>query len=142
MIEVGPGVRLAVDVWPAAVGTGRGDEAPAALRAPEPAPAAFLLVHGLASNARLWDGVAESLAGRGHACAAVDQRGHGRSDKPDDGYDLATACSDLRTVLASLRAGTDGFEGPVVVVGQSWGATVVLELAYRHPDEVAAVVCV
>jgi len=50
----------------------------------------FVLVHGLASNARLWDGVARRLAGAGHSSAAVDLRGHGRSDKPD------TGCADGR----------------------------------------------
>ncbi len=40
-----------------------------------------LLVHGLASNAHLWDGVAERLAEAGHPVAAVDQRGHGQSEQ-------------------------------------------------------------
>lgn len=59
---------------------------------------AFLVVHGLSSNARTWDGVAEVLSGSGHAVTAVDQRGHGRSDKPDDGYDFATLAEDLATL--------------------------------------------
>ena len=105
----------------------------------------FLLVHGLASNARLWDGVAAWLNGVGHAVAALDQRGHGRSDKPDHGYDLATACDDLVAVLAALRAGPRGGDGAwrrPVVVGQSWGANVALEVAWRHPGLTAGVVCV
>ncbi|HEY5472951.1 MAG TPA: alpha/beta fold hydrolase, partial [Candidatus Limnocylindrales bacterium] len=40
--------------------------------------APFLLVHGLASNARLWDGVARRLTEAGHRSVAVDLRGHGR----------------------------------------------------------------
>ena len=58
-----------------------------------------LLVHGLASNARLWDGVAARLAELGHPVAAVDQRGHGHSDKPDTGYDFATLTADLAAVI-------------------------------------------
>ena len=50
-----------------------------ALRRADGPRRAYLLVHGLASNARLWDGVARRLAGAGHAVAAVDLRGHGRS---------------------------------------------------------------
>ena len=59
----------------------------------------MLLVHGLASNARLWDGVAARLHASGHPVAAIDQRGHGRSSKPDDGYDMATVVEDLRRVV-------------------------------------------
>jgi pimeloyl-ACP methyl ester carboxylesterase len=98
--------------------------------------APFLLVHGLASNARLWDGVAPRLGAAGHAVAAVDLRGHGRSDKPDGGYDFATISEDLRGLIAAL-----GFDRPVLV-GQSWGAGVVLDFAVRHPDLVRGIVLV
>ena len=63
-------------------------------RALDAAGTPVLLVHGLASNARLWDGVASRLAADGHPVAAVDQRGHGQSDKPDGGYDFATLTED------------------------------------------------
>jgi len=97
---------------------------------------AFLLVHGLASNARLWDGVARHLAGLGHPVVAVDQRGHGRSSKPDDGYDMATVANDLRLLIHDL-----GWERPAVA-GQSWGGNVVLELAWAHPEAVSMITCV
>lgn len=96
----------------------------------------FLLVHGLASNARLWDGVAQHLAGLGHTVVAVDQRGHGRSSKPDDGYDMASVANDLRLLIERL-----GWERPAVA-GQSWGGNVVLELAWAHPDAVSLISCV
>jgi pimeloyl-ACP methyl ester carboxylesterase len=96
----------------------------------------FLLVHGLASNARVWDGVAAELAQRGHPVAAVDLRGHGRSGRPDDGYDMATVADDVALVIAAL-----GWERPAVA-GQSWGGNVVIELAYRHPGVVGLVVVV
>jgi pimeloyl-ACP methyl ester carboxylesterase len=96
----------------------------------------FLLVHGLASNARLWDGVATRLAALGHPVLAVDQRGHGRSEKPDSGYDFATLAADLVSIVDALD-----LERPVAV-GQSWGGNVVLELAHRHPDVVAGIACV
>ena len=97
---------------------------------------AFLLVHGLASNARLWDDVAESLAGAGHQVVAVDQRGHGLSAEPDGGYDTDTCADDLAALIGAL-----GLDRPVVA-GQSWGGNVVLSLAARHPDLVGAVCCV
>jgi pimeloyl-ACP methyl ester carboxylesterase len=97
----------------------------------------FLLVHGLASNARLWDGVAAELAAAGHAAAAVDLRGHGRSSAPDGGYDVATVADDLAELVEDLRARA-GWSTPVVA-GQSWGGNVVVELAARHPGACAAI---
>jgi pimeloyl-ACP methyl ester carboxylesterase len=93
----------------------------------------LLLVHGLASNARLWDGVAARLAELGHPVAAVDLRGHGRSDKPDAGYDFATLTADLVAVITGL-----GWDRPLVA-GQSWGGNVVLELAINHPGATRAI---
>lgn len=99
-----------------------------------------LLVHGLASNARLWDGVADRLAAAGHPVVAVDQRGHGRSDKPGSGYDFETLTADLLAVLRHYGWGpdVDGGSRAPLVAGQSWGANVVLELAARHPGSVLA----
>ena len=121
-VPVDGGVSLAVDLWPGGGGTG------------------FLLVHGLASNSQLWWATAERLHQLGHACASVDQRGHGRSDKPDDGYTLDRACADLSAVIAHVRGEVRGFGDRIVVAGQSWGGNVVLELAWRDPDTVTGVV--
>ena len=96
----------------------------------------MLLVHGLASNARLWDEVAAIMAGAGHDCVAVDQRGHGRSTQTERGYDFATLVADLAAVIdQTLRS-------PVAAVGQSWGGNVVLELAALRPDLVSGVALV
>jgi pimeloyl-ACP methyl ester carboxylesterase len=80
----------------------------------------FVLLHGLASNASTWGAVARSLQAEGHAVYAVDQRGHGHSDKPDDGFDFATVAEDLALLCERL-----GIEEPIVA-GQSWGGNVVL----------------
>ena len=106
-------------------------------RAATPPAGPFLLVHGLASNLHLWDGVAEALAGGGHPVAAVDLRGHGASAKPDDGYDFTTLTGDLAAVLDALDFGS-----PPVVAGQSMGANLALELAWRFPHRVGGVACV
>lgn len=95
-----------------------------------------LLVHGLGSNLRLWDGVADALADQGHDVVAVDLRGHGGSDGPDGGYDLPTVAGDLERLVAAL-----GLDRPFVA-GQSWGGNVVLELAWSAPDRVRGVACV
>lgn len=86
----------------------------------------FLLVHGLSSNALLWRGVAEHLAAAGHRVVAVDLRGHGESDAPAIGYSTSVAAADLAAVSTAL-----GLDEPVVV-GQSWGGNVVLQLAETY----------
>ena len=117
-VAVRSDLRLAVRRWP---GVG---------------PPPFVLVHGLASNARLWDGVAGRLHAAGHAVVAVDQRGHGRSDAPDAGYDFTTVTDDLRLLLDALD-----LRRPVLV-GQSWGGNVVLEAATRWSDRIAGIATV
>ncbi|MFN8598748.1 MAG: alpha/beta fold hydrolase, partial [Anaerolineae bacterium] len=54
----------------------------------------LVLLHGLASQAHIWDLVAPQLIDR-FRVIAIDQRGHGLSDKPDSGYDFATITRDL-----------------------------------------------
>jgi pimeloyl-ACP methyl ester carboxylesterase len=105
------GIRLHVRLW-----KGSGENG-----------ADFVLLHGLASNSRLWDQVAAVLCRAGHTVACVDQRGHGLSDKPDGPYDFATVADDLRRLLDAM-----GWERPLAV-GQSWGGNAVLEFGVRHP---------
>ncbi len=96
----------------------------------------WLMVHGLASNARLWDGVAELLALAGHPVVAVDLRGHGQSSTPAGSFDVASVAEDLSLLLSAL-----GWD-QAAVAGQSWGGNVVLELAALHPEQVDTLVCV
>lgn len=120
---VGDGVQIHAEMWPT----------PAAANDDL---VGFVVVHGLASNALLWRGLAEKLAVLGHPVVALDQRGHGRSAKPDGPYDIPTLATDLAQMLGELPFGRP------VAVGQSLGGNVVLELAAQRSDLLAAVVCV
>ena len=111
----GDGVRLAATRWQ---GTGP----------------PVLLLHGLASQRRFWNLVVPGLAGL--PVVALDQRGHGDSERPETGYDEATVVRDLTTALDALGLSR------VVVVGHSWGAMVALAFAARHPERALAVVAV
>jgi pimeloyl-ACP methyl ester carboxylesterase len=113
----GDGVRLHLREWPG------GDRA-------------ALLVHGLASTSHIWDLVAPRLARAGLHTVAYDQRGHGRSSKPSSGYGFDRTSADAAAVIRTL-----GIRSPVVV-GHSWGANVVLELAARRSRSVGACVLV
>src|SRR5205823_3459649 len=76
----------------------------------------ILLLHGLASATHIWNFVAPLLAEHGYTVTALDQRGHGGSDKPNTGYDFATIIADDTAAVQSL-----GIAHPIVV-GHSWGA--------------------
>lgn len=102
--------------------------------APNTAP--LLLLHGLASAAAIWEMTAPALAAE-RRVVALDQRGHGLSDKPDDGYDFATIVSDDIGAAEALGLGER-----FAVAGHSWGGNVALEVAARHPERVAALALV
>lgn len=95
----------------------------------------LVLLHGLASNARIWDLTAPVLA-RSHRAFALDQRGHGLTDKPEDGYDFAAVTADLAAFLEA-----QGLQRPAIV-GHSWGANVALQFAVSSPDAVSALIMV
>jgi pimeloyl-ACP methyl ester carboxylesterase len=97
----------------------------------------IVLVHGLASNAMLWEGAALALVKLGHPVIAVDLRGHGLSDKPEDGYDMSSVTDDLAGLLTAIAS--RGFAMPVVC-GQSWGGNVVIELAHKYSSLISGVV--
>ncbi len=86
----------------------------------------IILLHGLASNCHWWDLVAPILAGE-FRVVALDQRGHGKSDKPEGGYDFATVAGDLEGFRKALA-----LDRPIIV-GHSWGGDVALEHAVAYP---------
>jgi pimeloyl-ACP methyl ester carboxylesterase len=95
----------------------------------------IVLAHGLASNSRIWDDVAARLSDRYHV-VAFDQRGHGLSDRPTDGFTFDRVVGDLGGVIEAL-----GLDRPTLV-GHSWGGNVVLAFAAAHPDRVRGLVLV
>lgn len=93
-----------------------------------------LLLHGLMGRASHWAGTARWLAER-YRAVALDQRGHGRSDKPADGpYTREAYVADAEAALEQLGL------APAVVIGHSMGALTAWQLAARRPDLVRAVV--
>jgi pimeloyl-ACP methyl ester carboxylesterase len=89
----------------------------------------LLLVHGWPETWYAWRLVMPALA-RDFEVIAVDQRGIGLSDKPEDGYDSATLADDLVALMDAL--GHERF----AVVGHDTGFAVSYALAADHPDRV------
>ena len=95
----------------------------------------LVLLHGLASNCRIWDLVAPLLA-TSLKVYALDQRGHGESDSPDAGYDFDTVAEDLHAFLQMLDVGRP------LLAGHSWGGNVALHYAASHPPMVSGLIFV
>ncbi|MEU8348950.1 alpha/beta hydrolase [Streptomyces sp. NPDC048845] len=118
------GVRLAA--WEFA-------EPPKGGKEGEQAPG-VLLLHGLMGRAAHWADTARWLAAR-HRAFGLDQRGHGRSDKPAEGpYSREAFVGDAEAAIEQLGL------APAVLIGHSMGALTAWQLAARRPDLVRALV--
>lgn len=113
-VEVEPGTNLAVE------DLGNGP--------------AVVLVPGFGLDHTVWDRTVRILAAAGYRVICIDQRGHGQSDKPLTGYELARLAEDLEVVFdrLSLRGTT--------VIGHSFGGQIAFRLAADRQDLVAQLV--
>lgn len=93
----------------------------------------LLMLHGLGTDHMGWVLQRHAFGGR-YRCITVDNRGSGRSDKPEGTYDLATMADDAIAVLDEL-----GIER-AHVVGASMGGVLAQIIGVTHPDRVRSLV--
>ncbi len=91
-------------------------------------------IHGITSNAWVWDPLAHHLAGAADL-VAVDLRGRGRSFEAAEPYGIEQHAADVASIIEHLG-------GPLVVVGHSMGAFVAEMVAERRPELVRDLVLV
>ncbi len=130
-------IALTSAVFPAhAAGTGPLKEAPAGtltMRYVETGQGLpVVLVHGQPSDHRVWNGILDD-GGSGVRYIAVDLPYFGTAPWPDDGVGFSIA--NEAEALASFVKGLNS--GPVELVGWSFGGSVALVAAVRHPELVA-----
>ena len=112
-------LELAYDVW--------GDGPP------------ILCIHGFASSGKVnWvdTGWVETLTGAGYRAITLDNRGHGRSDKPHDPerYYPTDMARDAVALLDHLGI------SQAAVLGYSMGARIAAFMAYEHEERLACAV--
>jgi 3-oxoadipate enol-lactonase len=103
-----------------------------------PSPTA-VFIHGLGTDslASFYFTVAPAVSAAGIDVVAYDLRGHGRSDRPRDGYTVADSVDDLTALLDALDVTV-----PVHLVGNSYGGTVAFSFAQRHPQRVLSLLVI
>jgi len=93
----------------------------------------IVLVHGGMVNRTNFAPQLQHFSGR-HRTVAVDLRGHGKSDAPQQDYTIAGFADDVAWMCRELNVSKP------VVVGHSMGGLVTIEVAARTPDLPAAIV--
>lgn len=87
----------------------------------------LLLVHATGFHGRVWDPMVPVLRER-FRVVAIDQRGHGESGKPAEGYRWQAFADDIFAVAGALE-----LDHPAAV-GHSAGAAAILLAATQRPD--------
>lgn len=90
----------------------------------------LLFISGTGGDLRRRPGMQDSPLPRMFTLLAYDQRGLGRSGKPDRPYSMADYADDAAALMAAV--GWDSAR----VIGVSFGGMVAQELALRHPQRV------
>ncbi len=97
---------------------------------------AVVLLHGYAETSEAWTETAQDLA-REFRVIAIDQRGHGQSDRATDrDYTRATQMEDLEAIIESLGLRS------VTLIGHSMGGANAICFAAEHPEMTTALVVV
>lgn len=94
-----------------------------------------LLLHGFPESWYSWRHQFAPLAAAGYRVVAPDQRGYGRSGRPEEvsAYTLPHLVGDVVALLSALG------EEDAVLVGHDWGAPVAWATALMRPDLVRGV---
>ena len=93
----------------------------------------ILALHAGVCDRRSWQWCAPIWAAHGYRTVAYDRRGFGDTRWEPESHD---SLADLRAVTAALHA------RPAVVVGNSMGGGLAIDLALAYPDEVLALVLI
>lgn len=99
----------------------------------------IVFIHGLFVDnlSSFYCTLANPVAHTGADVILYDQRGHGLSERPRTGYRISDSVADLAGLLDALDV-----DGPVHLVGNSYGGTVALSFAAKYPEQVASMVLV
>jgi pimeloyl-ACP methyl ester carboxylesterase len=93
----------------------------------------FVLVHGAWHGGWCWHRIVARLERAGHRVLAPDMKGHGLDRTPPEETTLESLADGIAQVVAAQ-------EEKVVLIGHSFGGTIITEVGERIPDAIARLV--
>jgi 3-oxoadipate enol-lactonase len=96
-------------------------------------PRTLVLVRGLGSNLLSWYEQIDVLS-RHYKCVVFDNRGAGRTDKPDAPYSIKQMADDTAALLDALRIGR------AALLGISMGGMIAQEFALHHQQKLSCLI--
>ena len=105
------------------------------IEAGDPNGPAVLLIHGYTDSSFSYSRVIPLLDKR-YRILAIDQRGHGETDKPENGYEMSGLAGDAAAFLDAMGISS------ATVVGHSMGSFVAMQTALDHPGKVQRLVLI
>ncbi len=104
--------------------------------APERPLHTILFIHGFGGGSQQWRYQIEEFAVHNEVIA-IDLRGHGRSSRPGQGYEMDRILADIMVVLRHCNVNR-----PLVLVGHSYGVAIATEFVWRYPDRVSHLILI
>jgi N-formylmaleamate deformylase len=95
---------------------------------------AVLMLHGITDSGRCWGRLADAFVAQGHTVICPDQRGHGESDAPAQGYGTLDYVDDALAVLDAHSV------GQALVLGHSFGGRIAFNFAAHAPARVSKLI--
>ena len=95
----------------------------------------IIFVHGWMEDCSMWNSQIEYFS-REHRVIAYDQRGHGRSDKPEKGYSIQNLSDDLYSFTQNLNIKR------FTLIGHSMGGMTAMVFALDHPEKISKLILI
>jgi pimeloyl-ACP methyl ester carboxylesterase len=89
----------------------------------------IVFLHPFSTNGYIWYFQIFPFA-QTNQCVVIDERGHGRSDKPQQGYAIKAMAKDVAAVLDELKV------DKAILVGNSIGGMIAMQFNLDYPDRV------
>lgn len=93
----------------------------------------IIFMSGTACNCQIWKQFQVPAFADDYQVVLFDNRGAGKSDKPNQHYTIETCAHDLAVLMEKLNL------GPAHLVGHSMGGRIALQAALDYPDKIGTI---